>query len=119
LKSSSVVEDRQPPNVQLKLYDSQMKLETSRWFDGGETSTFSNLKGGNYTIKFILPGDTASIAYTFSTDGQSKIIDLEKDLAEIEIEVSKQIGDITISFNITDVTGNTASFSALMFASNY
>jgi hypothetical protein len=115
--SSSVVEDRQPPNVQLKLYDSQMKLETSRWFDGGETSTFSNLKGGNYTIKFILPGDTASIAYTFSTDGQSKIIDLEKDLAEIEIEVSKQIGDITISFNITDVTGNTASFSALFCSS--
>ena len=116
--SSEVVEDRQAPYVQLQLYDSQMQLETSRWFNGGETATFSNLEVDNYTIKFEASDDSASIAYTMSTDSGPKNLNLlGQQVANIEIEISDQIANITISFTITDVTGNTASFSTIFCTS--
>jgi hypothetical protein len=113
--SGSIVEDRQAPYVQLQLYNSQMQLETSRWFSGGETATFSNLEVDNYTIKFEGSDDTASIGYTISTDSEPK--NLAFSLAEIEMAVSDQMPNITISFTVTDLTGNTASFSALFCTS--
>ena len=41
--SESVDEDRNAPDVQLQLYNSEANLETSRWFVGWENATFSNL----------------------------------------------------------------------------
>ena len=61
--SDSVDEDRTAPKVQLKLYNSQSTLETSRWFAGGENATFSNLQTGDYTIQIMLSDDAVSIDY--------------------------------------------------------
>ena len=113
--SNSVNEDRQPPYLQLQLYDSQMQLETSRWFSGGETATFSNLEVGNYTIKFVGSDDISTISYAISND--SGFNSLALNLAEIEMSVSEQMPNITISFTATDYSGNTASFSTLFCTS--
>ena len=116
--SSSVNEDRQSPYVQLQIYDSQMQLETSRWFNGGESATFSNLAVDNYTIKFDVSDDAASIDYTMSTNSVSKNLNLANSaIAQIEMAVSEEVANITISFTVTDLTGNTASFSTLFCTS--
>ena len=115
--SNTVNEDRQSPYVQLQLYDSQMQLETSRWFNGGESATFSNLAAGNYTIKFESSDDAASIDYTISTGSGSDSLNLATGLAQIEMVVSSQMPNITISFTVTDFTGNTASFDTLFCTS--
>ena len=111
--SSPVLEDRKSPNVQMKLFDSEMNVETSRWFDGGETSTFSHLAAGTYTLKFTSVDDAISIQYTLSTDDSTATLNLAQDLSEIEIVLSQDIENITVSFIATDLTGNTATFSAL------
>ena len=112
--SSSVNEDRQSPYVQLQLYDSQMQLETSRWFNGGESATFSNLAVDNYTIQFDVSDDAASIDYTMSTNSVSKNLNLaDSAIAQIDMAVSEEVANITISFTVTDLAGNTASFSTL------
>tara|TARA_B110001452_G_C15237375_1_gene428406 strand:- start:1428 stop:3770 length:2343 start_codon:yes stop_codon:yes gene_type:complete len=115
--SSSVNEDRQSPYLQLQLYDSQMQLETSRWFNGGESATFSNLAVDNYTIKFAVSDDAASIDYTMSTDSESKNLNLAVGLAQITMAVSEEMANISISFTVTDFTGNTASFNTLFCTS--
>lgn len=107
--SSTVVEDREAPKIQLKLYDSDMKLETSRWFNGGEEATFSNLEAGSYTVKFSLSDDSVLMNYSISTNVVRQSIDLTKVSPEIEMSISQQVANITISFTVFDLTGNSAS----------
>ncbi len=111
--SASVLEDRRSPNVQMKLYDSEMNVETSRWFDGGDTATFSNLAGGAYTINFTVLDDAVTIDYILSTNSASKQLNLIQDLATIDLLLTEQMENITVSFIFTDATGNTAIFSTL------
>ena len=108
--SESVDEDRKAPDVQLKLYDSESSLETSRWFVGGENATFSNLQSDDYTIQFMLSDDAASVTYTISTLSQSQTVDLSQGPASIPLSLSNQTPDVTITITVTDETGNTASF---------
>ncbi len=108
--SDSVNEDRKAPEVQLKLYNSESTLETSRWFVGGENATFSNLQTDDYTIQFLLSEDTASIDYTISTLAQSQSVDVSQGSASIDLSLSNQSPDITLTITVTDVTGNSASF---------
>ena len=109
--SAPVREDRQAPFVQLQLYNSQMDLEASRWFSGGEAATFSNLETDNYTIKFVGSNDSSIIDYTISTESGNK--NMAFGVAEINMAVSDQIANITISFTVTDLSGNTMSSSAV------
>ena len=108
--SDSVNEDRTAPEVQLKLYDSESKLETSRWFVGGENATFSNLQTGEYTIQFMLSDDAVSMVYTISTLAQSQTVDLTQGPASIGLSLSNQTSDVTITITVTDLVGNSASF---------
>ena len=108
--SESVDEDRKAPDVQLKLYDSESSLETSRWFVGGENATFSNLQSDDYTIQFMLSDDAASVTYTISTLSQSQTVDLSQGPASIPLSLSNQTPDVTITITVTDETGNSASF---------
>lgn len=108
--SDSVHEDRKAPSVQLKLYNSESTLETSRWFTGGENATFSNLQSDDYTIQFMLSEDAASMDYTISTLAQSQSVDLSQGSASIDLSLSNQSPNITLMIRVTDVTGNSASF---------
>ena len=115
--SNSVNEDRQSPYVQLKLYDSQMQLESSRWFNGGESATFSNLAVGIYTIQFETSDDASIIEYTMSTGSGTNSLNLATGLAQIQVAVSSDMPNITILFTATDFTGNSASFDTLFCTS--
>ena len=108
--SDSVHEDRKAPSVQLKLYNSESTLETSRWFTGGENATFSNLQSDDYTIQFMLSEDAASMDYTISTLAQSQSVDLSQGSVSIDLSLSNQSPNITLMIRVTDVTGNSASF---------
>jgi hypothetical protein len=108
--SDSVDEDRKAPDVQLKLYDSDNSLETSRWFVGGENATFSNLQSDDYSIQFMLSEDAVSMVYTLSTLAQSQTVDLTQGPASISLSLSNQTPDVTITITVTDETGNSASF---------
>lgn len=109
-RSDSVHEDRKAPDVQLKLYNSESSLETSRWFVGGENATFSNLQSDDYTIEFMLSDDAVSMVYTISTLAQSQTVDLTQGPATIALSLSNQTPDVTITITVTDETGNPASF---------
>tara|TARA_B110001452_G_scaffold163674_1_gene136437 strand:- start:1192 stop:3573 length:2382 start_codon:yes stop_codon:yes gene_type:complete len=109
--SVPVLEDRTSPNVQIKLYDSEMNVETSRWFNGGETATFTNLASGAYTLKFAVIDDAVTIDYVISTDASSSTLDLSDGVPQMSLQLSKQMENITVSFTVTDATGNTAIFS--------
>ena len=108
--SDPVDEDRKAPDVQLKLYNSASSLETSRWFVGGENATFSNLQSDDYTIQFTLSDDAVSMMYTISTNAQSQTVDLTQGPATIDLSLSNQTPDVTITITVTDATGNIASF---------
>ena len=108
--SGSVDEDRKAPEVQLKLYNSETNLETSRWFVGWENATFSNLQTDNYTIQFMLSDDAVSLDYTISTLAQSQSIDLTQGLAVIDLSLSNQSPDVTIAITVTDLAGNSVLF---------
>ncbi len=108
--SDPVDEDRKAPDVQLKLYNSASSLETSRWFVGGENATFSNLQSDDYTIQFTLSDDAVSMMYMISTNTQSQTVDLTQGPATIDLSLSNQTPDVTITITVTDATGNIASF---------
>ena len=93
-QSSSVREDRQDPQVQLKLYDSSLSLETSRWFTGGESSTFSNLEPDNYSIEFTLPSDVVSLSYLSSTQSESQVLGVSQLTSSIDLTIMEGIENI-------------------------
>lgn len=108
--SDPVNEDRNAPKVQLKLYNSEAKLETSRWFVGWENATFSNLHTDEYTVQFMLSDDAVSLEYTISTLTQKQSIDLTQGIAAIDLSLSNQSPDVTIAITVTDLAGNSVSF---------
>ncbi len=108
--SDSVDEDRNAPDVQLQLYNSESNLETSRWFVGWENATFSNLQTDNYTVQFMMSDDAVSLDYTISTLAQKQSIDLTQGLAIIDLSLSNQSPDVTIAITVTDSAGNSVSF---------
>ena len=112
-QSSPVREDRQDPQVQLKLYDSSLSLETSRWFTGGESSTFSNLEPDNYSIKFTFSSDVVSLSYSSSTQSESQTLDASQLTSSIDVAILEGIENITFTFTATDGSGNTMTFDAL------
>ncbi|MBF13903.1 MAG: hypothetical protein CMA97_00085 [Euryarchaeota archaeon] len=111
--SNSVKEDRQNPQAQLKLFDSSQSLETSRWFTGGESSSFSNLEPDTYSIQFTLSNDVVSVTYLESTQSQSQVLDLSETTPSINIAISDAIENITFTFTVTDASGNSITFDAL------
>ena len=112
-QSSSVREDRQDPQVQLKLYDSSLSLETSRWFTGGETSTFSNLEPDNYTIEFTLSSDVVSLSYLSSTQSESQVLGVSQLTSSIDVTIMEGVENITFTFTAMDESGNSMTFDAL------
>ena len=112
-QSSSVREDRQDPQVQLKLYDSSLSLETSRWFTGGESSTFSNLEPDNYSIRFTLSSDVVSLSYSSSTQSETQTMDVSQLTSSIDVAILEGIENITFTFTATDGSGNSMTFDAL------
>ena len=112
-QSSPVREDRQDPQVQLKLYDSSQSLETSRWFTGGESSTFSNLEPDNYSMKFTFSSDVVSLTYSTSTQSESQVVDVSSLSSSIDVALLEGIENITFTFTATDGSGNTMTFDAL------
>lgn len=111
--SSSVKEDRQSPQAQLKLYDSSESLETSRWFTGGEDSTFSNLEPDNYSIQFDLSEDVVSVTYVRSSVTQLQVLDLSQANPHIDLSISDSVENITYTFTVTDQAGNIITFDAM------
>lgn len=110
--SNSVKEDRQSPQAQLKLYDSSESLETSRWFTGGEDSTFSNLEPDNYSIQFDLSEDVVSVTYVRSSATQLQALDLSQTTPHIDVLISESVENITYTFTVADQAGNIITFDA-------
>ena len=111
--STSVKEDRQSPQAQLKLFDSSQSLETSRWFTGGEDATFSNLESDNYSIQFTLSEDVVSVTYVHSTQSQLQVLDLNQANPHIDVAILDSVENISFTFTVTDQAGNTISFDTL------
>mgnify|MGYP003324872770 CR=1 FL=1 len=111
--SNSVKEDRQSPQAQLKLYDSQEALETSRWFTGGEEATFSNLESDNYSIQFALSDDVVSVTYVQSSQSQLQVLDLSQTSPHIDLSVSESVENITFTFTVMDEVGNVITFDTM------
>jgi hypothetical protein len=111
--SASVREDRQPPQVQMKLFDSSNALETSRWFTGGEDATFSNLEIGNYSLRIVTGDDVDSILYTLSTEQSPKTLNQNASDPSISLSLSEGLPNLSIAFVVTDGTGNSVSFDVL------
>ena len=111
--SNSVKEDRQSPQAQLKLYDSQEALETSRWFTGGEEATFSNLESDNYSIQFGLSDDVVSVTYVQSSQSQLQVLDLSQASPHIDLSVSESVENITFTFTVMDEVGNVITFDTM------
>jgi hypothetical protein len=112
-QSSSVREDRQDPQVQLKLYDSSLSLETSRWFTGGESSTFSNLEPDNYLIELTLSSDVVSLIYLSSTQSESQVLGVSQLTSSIDVTIMEDVENITFTFTAMDESGNSMTFDAL------
>jgi hypothetical protein len=112
-QSSSVREDRQDPQVQLKLYDSSLSLETSRWFTGGESSTFSNLEPDNYSIELTLSSDVVSLIYLSSTQSESQVLGVSQLTSSIDVTIMEDVENITFTFTAMDESGNSMTFDAL------
>ena len=103
-------------NILIELSGSEISsfdVQESNW--STEVTVPASLAAGNYTIKFESSDDAASIDYTMSTGSDS--LNLATGLAQIELVVSSQMPNITISFTVTDFTGNTASFDTLFCTS--
>ena len=115
--TSTITEDRQKPVVQLKLYDSQTYLETSRWFNGGESAKFSNLEADNYTLRLVLSDDVDMMNYSISTNNLIINPNIIAGLVEFDLQVSNQTSDVTITFSVSDITGNTITFDTLFCTS--
>ena len=111
--SASVREDRQPPQVQMKLFDSSNALETSRWFTGGEDATFSNLEIGNYSLRIVTGDDVDSILYTLSTEQSPRTLNQNASDPSISLSLSEGLPNLSIAFVVTDGTGNSVSFDVL------
>ena len=111
--SNSVKEDRQSPQAQLKLYDSQEALETSRWFTGGEEATFSNLESDNYSIQFGLSDDVVSVTYVQSSQSQLQVLDLSQTSPHIVLSVSESVENISFTFTVMDEVGNVITFDTM------
>ena len=113
-KSSNLAkEDRQSPQAQLKLYDSQEALETSRWFTGGEEATFSNLESDNYSIQFGLSDDVVSVTYVQSSQSQLQVLDLSQTSPHIVLSVSESVENISFTFTVMDEVGNVITFDTM------
>ena len=113
-KSSNLAkEDRQSPQAQLKLYDSQEALETSRWFTGGEEATFSNLESDNYSIQFGLSDDIVSVTYVQSSQSQLQVLDLSQTSPHIDLSVSESVENISFTFTVMDEVGNVITFDTM------
>ncbi len=113
-KSSNLAkEDRQSPQAQLKLYDSQEALETSRWFTGGEEATFSNLESDNYSIQFGLSDDVVSVTYVQSSQSQLQVLDLSQTSPHIDLSVSESVENISFTFTVMDEVGNVITFDTM------
>ncbi len=112
--STSVKEDRQTPQAQLKLFDSSQSLETSRWFTGGEDATFSNLESDNYSIQFTLSEDVVSVTYVRSTQSQLQVLDLNQATPHIDVAILESVENISFTFTVTDQAGNTISFDTML-----
>ena len=111
--SSAVREDRQSPQVQMKLFDSSNALETSRWFTGGEDATFSNLEVGNYSLQIATGDDVESILYTLSTEQSPKTLNQGAVNPSIDLSLSENLPNLSIAFVVTDNSGNSVSFDVL------
>lgn len=111
--SSSVEEDRQTPQAQLKLFDSSQSLETSRWFTGGEDATFSNLESDNYSIQFTLSDDVVSVTYVRSSQTQLQVLNLSQSTPHIDVAILESVENISFSFTITDDAGNVITFDTM------
>ena len=111
--SNPVKEDRQSPQAQLMLYDSQEALETSRWFTGGEDATFSNLESDNYSIQFALLDDVVSVTYVQSSQSQLQVLDLSQASPHIDLSVSESVENISFTFTVMDEVGNVITFDTM------
>ncbi len=111
--SNPLKEDRQSPQAQLMLYDSQEALETSRWFTGGEDATFSNLESDNYSIQFALSDDVVSVTYVQSSQSQLQVLDLSQASPHIDLSVSESVENISFTFTVMDEVGNVITFDTM------
>ena len=115
--SSTVREDRQPPQVQMKLFDAADALETSRWFSGGEEAMFSNLEVGAYSLQLTTGDDIKSVMYTLSTETTPTALNPNGANPSIDVVLAEDAANFSIAFVVTDNSGNIVSFDVLFCTS--
>ena len=117
--SSTVEEDREKPTIHLQLLDVNGISASSRWFTGGEVSTFSNLEAGAYTLHITSSETLESMGASRNTGAITD--DLSVGMAGLQgqttLALSSDIENITYVFTALDLSGNSITFSAVFCTS--
>ena len=113
--SSAVDEDRETPTIHLQLIDEDDNSVSSRWFTGGEVSTFSNLEAGAYTLHITSSETLGSMGVSRMMGGV--INDFSLGMAGLQgqtaLALSSDIENVTYDFTALDMNGNSIVFSAI------
>lgn len=108
--SSSVDEDREPPRVHVQLIDENENIASSRWYTGGEVSTFSHLQPGTYALHLTSSEPLASLDFIKNGIGANMIMSMNQGQASLTL--SETIANVTYAFTALDLNGNTITFTA-------
>ena len=108
--SSSVDEDRETPRVHVQLVDENENIASSRWYTGGEVSTFSHLQPGTYALHLTSSEPLASLDFIKNGIGANMIMSLNQGQASLTL--SDSIANVTYAFTAVDLNGNTITFTA-------
>jgi len=112
--SSAVDEDREKPTIHLQLLDADDISASSRWFTGGEVSTFSNLEAGGYTLLITSSETLESLEATREIGGITNHVSFSIPglQGQMDLGISSDIGNVTFAFTALDMGGNSITFSA-------
>jgi len=117
--SSAVEEDRKTPTIHLQLLDAKNISASSRWFTGGEVSTFSNLEAGGYTLLITSSEALESLEATREMGGITNHVSFWTPglQGQMDLGISSDIGNVTFAFTALDINGNSMTFSAIFCSS--
>jgi len=108
--SSSVDEDRETPRMHLQLVDENENIASSRWYTGGEVSTFSHLQPGTYALHLTSSEPLESLDYIKNGIGTNMIMSMNQGQASLTL--SETIANVTYAFTALDLNGNTITFTS-------
>ena len=113
-RSLTIDEDREAPAIHLQLVDENNNSASSRWFTGGEISTFYNLEAGAYTLHVTSSETLESMNTSRETGASTNNFTLLMTglQGQTTLALSSDVGNMTYVFTALDLSGNAMIFSA-------